>query len=48
MVSFLVSCLTIIVIALGSVVVLNNMVQQPAGSAFASSTGVELRTELQH
>jgi hypothetical protein len=46
--SFLLSCLVAVVIALGAVVVLNNMLQKPAGVAFASPTGVELRTELQH
>ena len=39
--SFLVSCAAIVAIALGAVVVLNQ-VQQPVGSAFSSPTGVRI------
>ena len=39
--SFLASCLAIVVIALGAVVVLNQ-VQKPVGSAFSSPTGVRI------
>jgi hypothetical protein len=39
--SFLVSCATAVVIALGAVVVLNQ-VQKPVESAFTSPTGVRI------
>ena len=44
--SFLISCLVAVVLAGGAAIVLN-LVQQSAGSAFASPTAVQLRTELQ-
>ena len=46
--AFLVSCLAAVVIALGSVVVLQYVVQKPADGAFVSATGVQLRSELSH